>query len=440
MKDDLWRLLAVMSTSLLIGIFTGQVLLCLFTGLAGYVYWQYRAFKQLLVWLHRGSENEAPEGSGLVDEIAREFDYLRSRHAQRKQKLSGFLKRFQRAVAALPDAIVVLGEHDKIEWANEKALKYIGIRWPQDSEQRISNLVRYPELLSFLEGVSRQTPEKRIEIIAPTDTNLRLEIRVSPYGENQRLLVARNITKLHRINQMRTDFISNASHELRTPLTVVSGYLESFSDDENGSPEIWQDQIKRMRRQTDRMRRLIEDLLKLASLESEQKPNALDSINVPEVIASIRQEAIDLSGAFTHKITVNVDPLLKISGNSNDLRSAFSNLVFNAVKYSPKESEIKIDWFKDKSGAHFSVNDSGEGIAADHISRLTERFYRVDPGRSREQGGTGLGLAIVKHILVRHKAKLEIESIPGKGSTFQCDFPSESIVSELESEPRLVNM
>jgi two-component system, OmpR family, phosphate regulon sensor histidine kinase PhoR len=440
MKDDLWRLFAVMITSLLIGIFTGQVLLCLLTGLAGYVYWQYRAFKQLLVWLHKRNENEAPEGSGLVDEIAREFDYLRSRHAQRKQKLSGFLKRFQRAVAALPDAIVVLGEHDKIEWANEKAFRYIGIRWPQDSEQRISNLIRYPELLSFLEGVSRQTPEKRIEISAPADTDLRLEIRVSPYGENQRLLVARNITKLHRINKMRTDFISNASHELRTPLTVVAGYLESFADDESGSPEVWRDQIKRMRRQTDRMRRLIEDLLRLASLESEQKPNDDDKVNVPEMISAICQEAIDLSGVLSHKITVSVDPHLKINGNSNDLRSAFSNLVFNAVKYSPEGSEIKVDWYKDTNGAHFSVSDTGEGIAAEHISRLTERFYRVDPGRSREQGGTGLGLAIVKHILVRHQAKLEIESMPGKGSTFRCDFPDESIISSRESESRLVNV
>ena len=158
------------------------------------------------------------------------------------------------------------------------------------------------------------------------------------------------------------------------------------------------------------------------------------------MIASIRQEAIELSGVFTHKITLTVDPQLRINGNSNDLRSAFSNLVFNAVKYSPKGSEIKIDWYQDKSGAHFSVSDAGEGIAADHISRLTERFYRVDPGRSRDQGGTGLGLAIVKHILVQHQAKLEIESKPGKGSTFQCDFPSESIVSEFEPEPRLVNM
>jgi two-component system phosphate regulon sensor histidine kinase PhoR len=428
MKEDLWRLLAVMGGSFLIGLLTGQILLCLLVGLSGYVYWQYRAFKQLLLWLQKRSTHKAPEHSGLVDHIAREFDYRRSRHNKRKKKLSNYLKRFQKAVAALPDAVVVLGEHDKIEWANEKALTYIGIRWPQDSNQRISNLIRYPELLTFLEDVSKQTPEKRIEIVAPANAELRLEIRVSPYGNNQRLLVARNITKLHRINQMRTDFIANASHELRTPLTVISGYLEAFSDDDSGSPTIWQGQITRMRKQADRMRNMIESLLKLASLESEQKSSPAEKINVPDMITAICQEAIDLSdGIHPHKISVNVDPELWLTGDDKDLHSAFSNLIFNAVKYSPEGTEIQIDWYQDDEGAHFSASDSGEGIAPEHISRLTERFYRVDPGRSREKGGTGLGLAIVKHVLVKHRATLEIESVVGKGSTFRCNFPPDLI-------------
>ena len=313
------------------------------------------------------------------------------------------------------------------------ALKYIGIRWPQDSDQRISNLIRYPELLKFLEDASKQTPEKRIEIVAPADADLRLEIRVSPYGNNQRLLVARNITKLHRINQMRTDFIANASHELRTPLTVISGYLEAFSDDDNGSPIVWKDQITRMRKQADRMRNMIESLLKLASLESEQISGSGERINVPDMINSVCEETIDLSGDNTpHKISVNLDPELWLKGNDKDLHSAFSNLVFNAVKYSPEGSEIRIDWYEDDEGAHFSASDSGEGIAPEHISRLTERFYRVDPGRSREKGGTGLGLAIVKHVLVKHRATLEIESAVGKGSTFRCDFPVDLITREKE--------
>ncbi len=428
MKDDLWRLFAVMCASLLIGLVTGQVLICLFAGLAGYVYWQYRIFKQLLLWLHRRAGTEAPEASGLADEIAREFDYLRANHKQRKQRLSGFLKRFQEAAAALPDAIVIIGEQDKIEWANDRALKYIGIRWPQDANQRISNLIRYPELMSFLAEMEKQSTQRRLEIVAPANPQLRLEIRVAPYGENQRLLVARNITRLHRINQMRSDFIANASHELRTPLTVIAGYLEAFEADDNASEKTLQ--FKQMRKQTDRMRRLIEDLLKLASLESETEPEQIDNLNIADMIATISREAKTLSGILAHEISVDADADLWLRGNNKELYSAFSNLVFNAVQYSPAQGEIRIRWYQDNRGAHFEVSDSGEGIAPEHLSRLTERFYRVDAGRSREQGGTGLGLAIVKHVLVRHKAKLDIDSEPGKGSTFRCDFPREGIVRQ----------
>jgi len=439
MKADLWRLVAVMCASLLIGLITGQVLVCLFTGLAGYVYWQYRIFRQLLRWLHRHAGKDAPAASGLAEEIAREFDYLRTNHKQRKQKLSGFLKRFQEAATALPDAIVIIDEEDKIEWANDKALEYIGIRWPQDTNQRISNLIRYPELMAFLVDREKQSGQKRLEIVAPANPQLRLEIRIAPYGENQRLLVARNITQSHRINQMRSDFIANASHELRTPLTVIAGYLEAFEADDNDS--VKSVHFKQMRKQTDRMRRLIEDLLKLASLESEAEPKQTEDLNVTDMIRIISTEARTLSGILAHKISIDSDTGLWLRGNDKELYSAFSNLIFNAVQYSPEQGEIRIRWYRDDTGAHFEVSDSGEGIAPEHLSRLTERFYRVDAGRSREQGGTGLGLAIVKHVLARHKAELEIESKPGKGTSFRCNFKRELIVEATVSpEPMRIDI
>ncbi|MFT5132467.1 MAG: two-component system phosphate regulon sensor histidine kinase PhoR [Gammaproteobacteria bacterium] len=440
MKDDLWRLFTILCASFIIGLLTDQVLLCLLAGLSGYVYWQYRIFKDLLRWLHRRNDNVAPEASGLVDEIAREFDYLRSHHSQRKQKLSGFLKRFQEASAALPDAIVILGEHDQIEWANKKARKYLGVQWPQDAGQRISNLIRYPELIGFMDSGGTQTQKDRLEITSPVNAHLQLEIRIAPYGDNQRLLVARNITRLNRINQMRRDFIANASHELRTPLTVISGYLEALDSGEDSPVVLQQAQLRQMRAQSDRMRRLIEDLLKLASLESEKESEEeeREPLNISELIAGISRDAEALSGILSHKITVKTDSALWLVGNKKELHSAFSNLVFNAVQYSPEKGNIQISWYKDNNGAHFEVCDSGEGISSEHLPRLTERFYRVDTGRSRDKGGTGLGLAIVKHTLARYKAKLDIESEVGVGTTFRCNFPLKTMVVKPESKQTLV--
>ena len=432
MKADFWRLVAVMIASLALGLITGQVLVCLLAGLSGFMYWQYRALRQLMLWLRGRSDQVPPDSPSLVDEIAREFEYQGSKQQQRKQKLSSLLKRFQEAIAALPDAVVVLGEHDEIEWANEKALKYIGVQWPQDSGQRISNLVRYPKLVAFMANRNKPDAERRIEIVSPVNRELRIEIRIAPYGESQRLLVARNITRIHRANQMRSDFIANASHELRTPLTVISGYLEAFADDGEGSPELWQTQIDRMRKQTNRMRRLIEDLLKLASLESELDNEHHEEVNVAEMLETISREAQELSGIMNHNIIIEADPDLWLNGRYKELHSAFSNIVFNAIKYSPEKADIEINWSRDDAGACFKVRDYGEGIDEKHIPRLTERFYRVDEGRSREQGGTGLGLAIVKHVLARHQAQLDIASERGKGSTFACKFPEQVVVEKPE--------
>jgi two-component system, OmpR family, phosphate regulon sensor histidine kinase PhoR len=426
MKYDLWRFISIIFLSVLIGMATGYYALSIIVGLLFFIWWQYKTFSEILVWLQKRSETSGPSQSGLVDEICREVDYLRDRNKARKQKLSGFLKRFQEATRALPDGVIVLGEHSEIEWANEKARDYIGVHWPKDSGLRLPNLVRFPKLITYLNSNDAELA-KGLQITSPVNDKLVLEIRISGYGATQKLLVARDVTAVSRINQMRRDFIANASHELRTPLTVISGYLEGFVDDED-CPQQWINYIQQMRSQTARMQNLIEDLMQLSGLEADKGQTERETVPIPDILLSIVSEAQSLSGFMNHKITLSADPNLYLKANQREIHSVFSNLVFNAVQYTPENGVIKVDWYKDNTGAHFSVRDNGLGIAAEHIPRLTERFYRIDKGRSREKGGTGLGLAIVKHALARYDADLHIESEVGKGSLFRCDIPKSLIV------------
>lgn len=428
MKQDFWRFILVIGTSLVIGLVVGRVLLCLLIGAALFIYWQYKTLKRLWQWIHRRGDNAPPDVPGIINEISREFDLLRIHHRQRKEKLSGYLKRFQEATAALPDAVVVLGENSRIEWANSNAGRYLGVHWPQDAGQRISNLIRHPALLEYMRSAGVDDGVRGLELVSPVDQALRLEARIVPYGDTQQLLVARDITRIHHIDRMRRDFIANASHELRTPLTVIAGYLESLEDEAGGRMKKWAGQIEQMRNQTTRMHRLIEDLLKLASLESDAEPAEPEPVNVPELLAGIYEEAKSVGGIVDHIFSLETDGELWLKGNRNELYSAFSNLVFNAVQYTPQGGIIRIHWYGDERGACLDVIDTGEGIAWEHIPRLTERFYRVDQGRSREKGGTGLGLAIVKHALARHNATLEVESKPGAGSQFRCRFPANTII------------
>ncbi|MFQ5659019.1 MAG: phosphate regulon sensor histidine kinase PhoR [Gammaproteobacteria bacterium] len=428
MKEDFWRFSGVIILSALAGTVTGQVTACLLAGVVLFVFWQYRTLRRLLLWLQRRGENDPPETPGIIDEICREIDSMRVRHKKRKAKLSGFLNRFQDSTAALPDAIVILGMGSEIEWANNKAQDYLGVNWPQDARQRISNLIRHPELMNYIGNESRYNSGQSLQLSSPVNNGLELELRVVPYGKKQKLLVARDITKIHRINRMRKDFIANASHELRTPLTVIAGYLEGLDSEE--CPPGWRPQIEQMRRQTERMQRLIEDLLMLSSLESDVAQQEKEVVAVPEMLSTIYQEAQSLSGIMGHIFYLETDADLRVKGYQRELYSAFSNLVFNAVQHTPEKGIIRIKWYREGNNACLEVIDTGAGIGAEHIPRLTERFYRVDKGRSRDKGGTGLGLAIVKHALVRHGASLQIHSQPGKGSTFRCEFPELLIITK----------
>lgn len=258
-----------------------------------------------------------------------------------------------------------------------------------------------------------------------------LEINIVPYGNDQRLLIARNITRIKRLEQMRRDFVANVSHELRTPLTVLNGLLETMSDAEDTEQlKYWKRSVQLMNQQTSRMQHIVDDLLLLSRLETSDKKHTEQPVAIPAMLSAMREEAITLSGNMAHNIQLNADPHLWIIGNEQELHSAFFNLITNAIRYTPEKGTISLRWYADKSGAHFEVKDTGIGIAPQHVSRITERFYRVDIGRSRETGGTGLGLAIVKHAIERHKAKLRIESKLGQGSTFSCDFPYQRYITK----------
>ena len=431
MRQDLYRITAVIAFSLAVGLLSGHLYFWLFIGLLSYGYWEYTTLLGLLHWMRSRKFSEPPHIPGVLEAMARQYDYLRDHHRKQKKKLASYLKRFKEATQALPDAVVVIGRNDEIVWANSKAGEYLGIRNPQDRGQRLVNLFRHPSVVNFMKETrdEGQQREKSLELVSPVNNDVHLELRVVSYGDSGKLLMARDITKIYRVTRMRTDFIANASHELRTPLTVISGYLESFEDGfADDEVEQTRARIRQMRKQTERMSRLIEDLLKLSTLETRETPGEREPVRLPDMLNSIIDEARAISGEQKHDFVVEVEPGLWIEGDRNQIYSAVSNVVINAVQHTPDQGKVLLRWYAVEEGAVFEVTDTGEGIDAEHIPRLTERFYRVDRGRSRDKGGTGLGLAIVKHILARHNARLEIESSPGAGSTFRFLFPANRVL------------
>ncbi|MEX0731589.1 MAG: phosphate regulon sensor histidine kinase PhoR [Aquisalimonadaceae bacterium] len=406
-----------------LGLLTGQVLLSILLGTLGYLAWNLTNQIRLERWLREGRKLEPPVSSGLWGEIFNGIHRLQRRQRKRRRKLARILQGVRETINAMPDGAVILGESGAIQWWNGAARSLLGLTWPADEGQRIGNLFRHPQFSAFLS----ENPEHSqgvITVPSPVDEDIMLEVRVIPYGRNQRLLLARDITRLYRLERMRRDFVANISHELRTPLTVIHGLSESLSDSPAAGAPGMQRPLELIEQQTQRMQRLVEDLLLLSRLETEERPAARELVDIPRLLRVLAEETRTLSGERKHRIALDVDPELCLLGDESELRSALSNLVFNAVKYTPGGGEIRIIWLPDKVGrAMFAVEDTGIGIPPHHLPRLTERFYRVDTGRSARSGGTGLGLAIVKHILGRYGSRLEITSDPGVGSRFACSFP-----------------
>lgn len=358
---------------------------------------------------------------GVPGLIQDRFRRARSAWFKRQRRLIRLLRRYHHSAMAVPDATVVLNRNYEIEWLNRAALRLLGLS-PRDHGLRIDNLLRQP---SFVNWLSSNPLARPLELIVPGDESRNLSLRMETYGEDRYLLIGRDVTALHRLQEIRQDFVANVSHELRTPLTVLSGYIETLIDmDEIHDPEI-QRILRSMHQQSDRMRRIVEDLLLLSRLEtSTVSDEYFERVDLPQMLDSILVDAEILSADEAHVFVREIDKNLLLRAIPREIYSALSNLVFNAVKYTPAKGRITVRWYQQGDGAAvFEVEDTGIGIDHKHIPRLTERFYRVDVGRSRARGGTGLGLAIVKHVLIRHDASLQIESEPGKGSLFRVIFP-----------------
>jgi len=398
-------------------------LLIFSTALLVYLLFHLRNIQEFATWLGNPAPAEVPQGSGMWADLFSQLHQQQRRQSSSETTLSAALERFQRAAEAMPDGIVMLNEKDQIEWCNIVAEAQLGLHLERDRGQWLAYLLRQAQFSDYLAAHNYREP---LVIKSLRNRDLTLSIQLVPFGDEQKLLLIRDITQIERVETMRRDFVANVSHELRTPLTVVGGFLETLVDAEQIDPAQMHRYMNLMLEQTTRMQRLVEDLLTLSRLESGEGATE-SAVDVPRLLESLNREALSLSDG-RHRVRLDIRTGEGLLGNEDDLRSAFGNLVSNAIRYTPAEGEITLRWEKLPDGAAFSVSDTGLGIDAQHIPRLTERFYRVDRGRSRETGGTGLGLAIVKHILTRHQAKLEIESTPGEGSTFRAAFPARRAV------------
>lgn len=406
------ELLAVWVLFLLIlGAIFGHTQTIFLIGLFAYTVWNLYNLNQLTRWLNKPSKN-TPDSTGIWDEVYYQLYHLHKRQRKARKKLSSILTRFQKSTQALPYATIVLNASDEIEWFNPAASQLFGLRSGLDVGQRIDNLIRQPKFTSYLSSKKFKKPLRY-------NNNLQsILVNITPYGKAKFLLSARDITRSSQLDDMRRDFISNASHELRTPLTVMSGYIEMLRDSEDKAISI---PLEKIQKQTERMEAIITELIALAKLETATAIEKTAEIDVDKLLNEVYNEALALD-QNRHQIDISIEPIT-LHGSYEELRVAFSNLLTNAIRYTEDAKAISLFTYADETGAYVAVRDEGYGINYEHIPRLTERFYRVDEGRSREKGGTGLGLAIVKQVLDRHGATLRIESIPGKGSVFHCYFP-----------------
>jgi len=399
-------------------------------GLAGLIVRHIRHLHRLREWASRSLSESVPEGTGAWEEVFTLLYRRQRAEVGQRQQLARLLARSRQAGRALPYGVAILDAERRILWCNDSAEAHFGVSADGDRGQPITNLVRQPE---FVEYVAAGDFSRPLQLKTARTDGLVLSIQLVPYVESQHLLLSRDITQFFRIETVRRDFVANVSHELRTPLTVLVGFLETIKELKL-DPERSRDYLNLMTEQSRRMQRIIDDLLTLSTLESAPEPQE-ERVEVASLLARIRGEAEGLS-AGRHRVVLDAEPGFDLLGSESEIASAFGNLAGNAIRYTPPGGEVRLLWRASQKGAEFAVEDTGVGIEAEHIPRLTERFYRVDRGRSRETGGTGLGLAIVKHALARHQATLEIESTPGKGSRFTAKFPARRVVPQRAGLPQ----
>ena len=425
-RVEFWRLALVGFIALVGAIISGQWLLCLVLSLSGYIIWLLSKLYKFNCWLNDGSNpDELTDNDGIWLRLETRIIAMNRKGKKHKKRTSKILKRFQGIIKGLPYATVVLNGNNEIEWANEKALDFLNIDLKKDRGQRVDNIIRIPSAVKLF----NKNTNSDIEVSFPHNTDRRLALQYVVVQKDLKLVLASDISDRINVQQMRKNFISNASHELRTPLTVIAGYLEMMSDDDT-LPDHLRTAVEQADSQSARMKSIVEDMLTLSRLEkSELDEESCTNINIPIILQRICTNEIQVISNKTQTINTQIDSSLHIKGIETEIISVLNNLIQNAVRHTPEGTKISVEWLKNTAGeACFSVVDDGPGIPDEHLPHLTQRFYRVDQSRSRENGGTGLGLAIVQHIINRHGGKMTITSTFGKGSNFVVVFPKDKTI------------
>jgi two-component system phosphate regulon sensor histidine kinase PhoR len=420
---SLGRFVVLVAVALALGWWLDATPYALIVALLGYSLWSLVSLYQFQTWQRSRRRRPPPEDRGVWSDISAHMYKKLHAERSRKRRLINLLRAFREGAAALPDGVVVLTRGRSVVWFNEAASRLLGLAAPRDRGAHIDAFLPLPVKSWLTEDASN---EPLRDVASNLDDALRLSFRLIPYSRDHLLLVVRDVTPLARLEQVRRDFVANVSHELRTPLTVLHGYLEMLE------PEVMPQLapiLADLRGQSRRMTQIVEDLLTLSRLEAQQQINDTERVSMRALLSTLKREAEGLSQG-RHRVDVILGCDADLRGSTDYLHSAFSNLVSNAVRYTPEGGRIEISWqASSNGGARFAVADTGYGIPAEHLPRITERFYRVSTSRSRESGGTGLGLSIVKHVLQLHQAKLEIESELGVGSTFSCVFARERLLA-----------
>ena len=422
-KQDLRILLFFLIIASLVGFGIGHFWGCIAAAFILFVVIQLRALYLVNDWIANRPYEVPPNLNGIWGALL--FNIYRSQRQERvvQAEMVGLIDRAQSSLVALAEAVVLTDELHQIEWWNPAAERLLGIQ-ELDRGRNILGILRQPAFVEYFNNMEQQPDGIKLKSSLHEDRYV--QIKLTRFGLESRLVVAYDVTRVHNLEQMRKDFVDNISHELRTPLTVLSGYLETFTDQEDFNPR-WRRPFEQMQAQTKRMNALVNDLLLLSRLENDKQLAKNQIVDMPSLMNQLFDDAQAYNSEYSHILNLDIDSHCDLIGSDVELASAFGNLITNAIKYTPKGGVITIGWHDDQEHGYFTVEDNGIGIDPKHLPRLTERFYRVDSARSRQTGGTGLGLAIVKHVLMQHGAHLEVDSKPNQGSCFKAVFPKERL-------------
>ena len=427
-RNELQRFLLILAAALVFGLLVGEISFILLTALAGYSGYNLLQLRRLTQWVAKDShktDTQPPESTGTWGSIFDSIYRLQKQERLASDYLKNILDKAQESSAALEMAVVMINKQGTLDWWNRATEELLGIRYPNDRNQAVTNLIRDPRFANYFHKEKYSEP---LRIEAPGVSGRTLEFQITLFGEHEKLMLVRDVTQLHRLESMRRDFVGNVSHELGTPITIIKGYLETIADNLDSFDSRWHKPIEQMRSQSQRMENIVRDLLVLSSIETRAMPRAQEKIVLGELMEEIQGHTQEIMAEKQHSFVINCQSEITLLGQRSELYSALSNLVINAEKYTPAGGIIELRAALVSTGVKIEVEDNGLGIESHHIPRLTERFYRVDPSRSAESGGTGLGLAIVKHILARHDSELEVKSTPRKGSVFGCHIPKERVL------------